>query len=55
MSIDPVTEHVYYVEYELYVSQWHDPRQQGPSPLVILPPVDVLANLLDLVPATVVW
>ena len=48
-------EHVYYVERESYVSQWHDPRQQGPPPLVILPPVDVLADVLGTAAPTVVW
>ena len=55
MAIDPATGHAYYVERQSGVVQWRDPRQQGPPPLVVLPPVDVLNDLLGLVAPTVVW
>ena len=59
MVMHPGCGRVYFVERSSNKSQWRDPRQQGPSPIVHLPPVDVLwallSELLDFVPPTVVW
>ncbi len=54
MVMHPGCGRVYFVERSSNKSQWSDPRQQGPPPIVHLPPVDVLSDLLGLVPSTVV-
>jgi hypothetical protein len=55
MAIDPATGHAYYVERRPGVVQWPDPSKQCPPPLVVLPPVNVLNDLLGLAAPTVVW
>ena len=42
MAMHPGCGRVYFVDHSSNKSQWCDPRQQGPSPIVHLPPVDVL-------------
>ena len=54
MTMDSTTRYVDYVEHKSAVTQCRDPRQQVPPPLVILPPVDVLDDVLVLVPPTMV-
>ena len=55
MTVDPTTSRPFYVKCESMESQWPDPRQQDPPPIVILPVIDVPSDLLGLVAQTVVW
>ena len=55
IAMHPGCGRVYFVERSSNKSQWRDPRQQGPSPIVHLSPMDELSDLIGLVPPTVVW